>query len=65
LLFIKYKNMNLEQVYERFQNSIEEVMDNAFNSILEELNQDEDFNTLADDEKYELVYDLMEKYIKE
>jgi hypothetical protein len=57
--------MNLEQVYERFQNSIEEVMDNAFNSILEELNQDEDFNTLADDEKYELVYDLMEKYIKE
>jgi hypothetical protein len=56
--------MKLQEIYDRFQNSIEEVMDSAFNSILEELNQDEDFDSLADDEKYELVYDLMEKYTK-
>jgi len=56
--------MTLEKIYDSYQNTIEEIMDNAFNSILEEMAEDESFITLSDDERYELVYDLMKKYCK-
>jgi isopropylmalate/homocitrate/citramalate synthase len=54
--------MNIKQIYQDKKSVIEYSMQEAFNSIFQEIDKDTSY-TLSDDEITELVYDLIKEYI--
>ena len=55
--------MTIQEIYQDKKSIIEYSMGEAFNSIFQEIDKDKDY-TLADDELTELVYELMNIYLK-
>lgn len=55
--------MSLDDIYRDKKSIIEYSMQEAFNSIYQEIDKDSKYQ-LSDDELIELVYDLMKKYLK-
>lgn len=54
--------MNLQEIYQDKKSIIEYSMQEAFNSIFQEIDKDTKY-TLSDDELTELVYQLMDYYL--
>ena len=56
--------MGIEEIYEDKRREVEQAMRDAFYQISDAIENDPEY-TLADDELAELIYELMEIYIKE